>query len=133
MTPEDHRRAGDLFAQVLELPEDERAAFLDSACTENPELRRQVLRLFDADRAAAGDSFLQRGGIEDAARLLTATPPDLPPPGTVLGSYRLGARIGAGGMGTVYEAQDLRLGRRVAVKILSLPFAAERTELIQRF
>ncbi|GMR21714.1 MAG: hypothetical protein BMS9Abin37_0029 [Acidobacteriota bacterium] len=39
-------------------------------------------------------------------------------PGTKLGAYDIGASIGAGGMGEVYEARDTKLDRRVAVKVL---------------
>jgi serine/threonine protein kinase len=39
--------------------------------------------------------------------------------GTRLGPYEVGAPIGAGGMGTVYRARDTRLGRKVAIKVLS--------------
>jgi len=48
------------------------------------------------------------------------------------GSYRLGARVGRGGMGEVYEAEHLRLGSRVAVKILR-DQALSNTDNIQRF
>ena len=46
--------------------------------------------------------------------------------GTLHGRYRLGARIGAGGMGEVYEAEDVVLGRRVAVKVLQRGERADR-------
>jgi hypothetical protein len=98
MSPTDYQRAGDLFDQLREVPETERAAMLDAACAGNAELRAQVLRLLDAD--AAGGTFLERHAIEDAARLLMAEPLKLSP-GTVIRNYCLGPRIGAGGMGEV--------------------------------
>src|ERR1700680_636314 len=54
--------------------------------------------------------------------------------GTRLGSYELGAQIGAGGMGEVYQAHDTKLGRDVAVKVLPEAFAhdADRLSRFQR-
>jgi serine/threonine-protein kinase len=133
MTPDEYRRATDLFDRLRELPPPERGAALDDACAGNAELRAQVSRLLAADRDVSGASFLEHRAIDDAARLLTPSAPELPPPGAVFGNYCLGDRIGAGGMGIVYEAQDLRLHRRVAVKVLPLPFASEGEERIKRF
>jgi len=52
MTPDDYRRAGDLFDQLRQLPEPDRAIALDSACNENAELRAQVARMFAAESQA---------------------------------------------------------------------------------
>ena len=54
------------------------------------------------------------------------------PGGTVLGPYRIVSRIGRGGMGSVYEAVDDRLGSRVALKVLS-PDLAVQADFVKRF
>ena len=132
MSPDIYRRAGDLFHHLRELPESDRLTALEAACAGDAELRAQVLRLIEADQRAA-EGFLENRAIEDAARLLSTQMPLLPEAGTILANYRLGTQIGVGGMGVVYEAQDLRLDRRVAFKILPPGLAAESKERIQRF
>src|SRR5689334_17479183 len=52
--------------------------------------------------------------------------------GSRLGPYEIASLIGAGGMGEVYRARDLRLGRDVAVKVLPATFATDHARL-QRF
>ena len=52
-------------------------------------------------------------------------------PGTKLGPYEIIAAIGAGGMGEVYRAQDSRLNRQVAVKILPVSFSSDRERLLR--
>src|SRR4030081_2164125 len=49
--------------------------------------------------------------------------------GTKLGPYQIQALIGAGGMGEVYRARDMRLNRSVAVKILPASFASDPDRL----
>ena len=71
--------------------------------------------------------------MSDVARLLAPDLMPTPEPGTMLGRYRLGARIGAGGMAVVYEGHDVRLDRRVAIKILPFPLGGEAPDRIRRF
>ena len=54
------------------------------------------------------------------------------PDQTIDGKYRVGRRIGEGGMGTVYEGENIRIGRRVAIKVLHA-HVAERPEFASRF
>lgn len=133
MSPEEYRQAADLFDHLRDLPEIELEARLESVCAGRPALRHAVSALLEADRAAAGGSFLGRGALEDAARLITHEPFVLPEAGTEIGSYRLVRRVGEGGMGVVYEGLDLRLQRRVALKILPTPDTADSAERVQRF
>ena len=51
------------------------------------------------------------------------------PPGTRIGPYEIAGSLGAGGMGEVYRARDARLGRDVAIKVLSAPFTSDADRL----
>ncbi|HLJ45115.1 MAG TPA: protein kinase [Bryobacteraceae bacterium] len=128
MSPAEHRRAGELFEQLRELPENELASALDTACAGNDGLRAEVSRLLGADRAADADLFLERRAIEDAALLLGRTIA----PGTKLGPFEITAMLGSGGMGEVYRARDTQLGREVAVKVLASALGRD-PEYMSRF
>ncbi len=132
MTRDEYKRAGDLFEQIRELPSGLQTAALDDACGTDAALRDQVMRLLDADRNAAEEEFLNLPVLEEAAGLIVAGPLRLPASGMVLGNYRVGRPVGSGGMGVVFEAEDLRLSRRVAIKILPSSYLAERIQRFQR-
>jgi signal transduction histidine kinase len=108
----------DVFLAALKKgsPE-ERAAYLDSACQGNPELRRHIERLLDAHPMASG--FL-----DPPARLsgesTTVYIPASDLVGTVIaGRYKLLEQIGEGGFGVVFMAEQLEpLRRKVAVKVI---------------
>jgi eukaryotic-like serine/threonine-protein kinase len=111
-----------LFETALALKPTERSAFLDEECYGDPELRQIVDNLL-ADDAQAG-SFLEHPPFDLLKRAIT--------PGTRLGQYEIGARIGAGGMGEVFRARDTQLKREVAVKVI-LPSHSFDPDLPRRF
>ncbi|MEQ8765424.1 MAG: protein kinase [Planctomycetota bacterium] len=85
-----------------------------------PEVRRFVERaLENHDRDDSGLSGIGPGSLS-----ADSSSPDSeadPVTGRIVGDFRIVRVIGRGGMGTVYEAEQLTLGRRVALKILNLP------------
>lgn len=120
------RRIELIYDDALSREGADRARFLDGACGGDEALRRDIESLLDADRAAGG--FLETPAVDiiDRERDVSALI------GRQLGPYRIESLIGVGGMGEVYAAQDTRLDRRVAVKVLP-PHVADRPESRQRF
>ena len=92
--------------------------FLAEACGGDEALRAEVFSLIA--HAGSAQSFL-----ETPVRGAIPFPSDISLVGRQLGAYRIGASIGAGGMGEVYRAEDTRLGRDVAVKVLPAAWAAD--------
>src|SRR5438552_229858 len=126
MKPEPLQKIDQVFQSALDLPPGRRAIFLDDACAGDTELRREVESLLKAHQDA-GD-FIEDSASDVAAKLL-AEKQTLVRPGQVVGQYLIEALLGAGGMGEVYLAQDKRLGRRVALKILPASFTHDADRL----
>jgi tRNA A-37 threonylcarbamoyl transferase component Bud32 len=109
-----------LIDAAVEIPADQRGAFLGETCGGDLELRGELEELL----AEYGhlDPLLDQPAAETFSALLdevTALPREL-----VNGNYRVEREIGRGGMATVYLAHDIRHDRKVAVKILHPPLAA---------
>jgi serine/threonine protein kinase/Tol biopolymer transport system component len=117
-----------LFHEALALPPQRRLQFLDDSCAGNDALKHDVQSLLDE---SDGDDFLETPALDPGAtRLQQLTHSSLV--GRRLSEYEITARIGAGGMGEVYRARDVKLGRDVAVKVLPSRMAHD-TARIARF
>ncbi len=106
MTPEQWQDVKKVLAGALGLAPMERRAYLDRSCADSS-MRREVESLIEAHEG--GDSSFMEQPVLGSVPLQK---------GAQLGPYTILERIGAGGMGEVYRAQDSRLGRTVAVKVL---------------
>ena len=113
-----------LFLDAIELPVQDRRAFLERATNGDPGLRERVERLLEAhERAEAAGAAVR----ENPRPVVSDEGPSLP---AALGNYELVEVLASGGSGVVYRARQLDLGRDVAVKLLrSGRFATEHEVL----
>jgi serine/threonine-protein kinase len=120
LDPETWRRVDEILDVVLERPADERAAYLDDACADEPELRSHVEALLEADESAG--EFLEESADRFAGTLLDdlAPPDDGLPAGTHVGPWRVLRLLGRGGMGTVHLAEraDGAYQQETALKVV---------------
>jgi eukaryotic-like serine/threonine-protein kinase len=110
--------AEQLFGEALELPREQRAAFLSEACREAPEVRRLVEALLQENDRLSGflsEPVYRPGQMPQTDTLAHA----FQAPGTRLGRYLILELLGSGGMGAVYRVRDEKLERDVAIKMLT--------------
>ncbi len=125
MSPERYKQVCELFHAACELPESERAAYLDAQVNDDAELRAQVEEMLAQDAGeedAVGNVALGFGrhlidDIDAGANPVAAQLPES------IGPFKILRKLGEGGMGVVYEATQTSPHRRVALKVLRARFA----------
>lgn len=129
MTSERWQHIDRLFHATVACAPEKRAAVLDEACRDDEDLRSEVESLLRAHEQDA--TFLDIPAYELAADFLTDALGGLMA-GQQIGPYKILAPLATGGMGEVYLAQDNRLGRKIALKLLPPDFARDQHR-VRRF
>jgi len=129
VNPQQWNRINEIFQVAVELRPEERPSFLEASCAGDRILRSEVESLLASDAQAI--EFIEEPAVKVAAELLTAYQHGLHPEQQI-GSYEVLALIAKGGMGEVYLAQDTKLGRKVAIKLLPSIFTSDG-ERVRRF
>lgn len=127
MEPENWQKVKAIFDSVIEIGPNERSSFLEKACAGDEELRLEVEDLLVAADAAGNFMDIPFAGLIE--NLIADNPEDELEPGQSFNRYKIIRKIGAGGMGKVYLAQDTDLHRPVAIKLLSADAAGDPDHL----
>ncbi len=133
--PDQLKNIADILAEALALPDAERADFVERRAAGDILLRDEVRSLLDA--AVSAGAFLTTPtaaspGPTPGATRIGDHPVGLEAPGTIVGKYRLVRRIGEGGFGVVFLAEQLEpVVREVAIKIIKL--GMDTSAVVARF
>jgi len=133
MNPERWQEIERLYEAALELAPGERASYLEEACAGDEALRHEVEALL-ASRSGI-DRFMENPAMEVAAKALAQEQAQMPVAGMIgrsVAHYKIVRQIGCGGMGIIYEAEDVKLKRTVALKFLPEEVSRDRRAL-ERF
>jgi serine/threonine-protein kinase len=125
--PERAQQVAELVKSALERPHEERDTFLLEACAGDAEMRAEVESFLQFQGEAS--QFIEQGALHVAAETF-ARDPELPSLRQIEG-YQIISRIGVGGMGEVYLAEETKLRRKVALKLVRA--GMDSAEIVTRF
>jgi eukaryotic-like serine/threonine-protein kinase len=132
MTFEQWQKANQLLQTALDYSPEQRAAFLQAACGSDIELRLVVERLLQVHQPDEPANETRAEADITSSLILPISQEEAAKPASdkqQLGAYQLLAELGRGSMGHVYLAEDTRLGRRVAIKLLPASMSGEASRL----
>ena len=130
MDPERLRQIEERYHAALELPPAERESFIKTTCGDDEDLRRELETLLAVNPSS--NNFFETPPLSLAAEMFSATSTQTNLVGQEISHYKIIRLLGAGGMGEVYLAEDTKLHRQIALKVLTSQFETD-VERIKRF
>src|SRR5688572_18714079 len=130
MDPERLRQVEELYHAALELPPNAREPFIEKSCGDDEELRSELESLLNVK--SSSNNLFEKPPLSLAAEMFAEKERKSSLVGKEISHYKIIRLLGAGGMGEVYLAEDTKLHRRIALKIVTAQFEND-AERIERF